>query len=126
VTLAFLPEPLERAEDEQLVLESDRHSFSLALCRTKAGSGFVRRRILLRRESLEWTGTRTFDEHGELITDVSLAGWREGRPREVVIARPGEGYVASFSLDKIEANVAVPERAFSPRTPDGYKVVEVQ
>ena len=126
VTLAFLPEPLDRGPDEQLVLESDRQSFSLTLCRTTAGSGYVRRRVVLRRDSLEWAQTRSFDEHGELVTDVSLAGWREGRPREVAISRPGEGYVASFSLDKFEVNVPVPERAFAPRTPDGYKLVEVQ
>lgn len=126
VTLALLPEPLQRGEDEQIVLESDRRSFSLSLVRTRDGTGLVRRRVVLDRDSLQWSRSRTFDDRGELVTDVSLAGWRDGRPREVVISRPAEGYLAAFSLDKVQANVAIPERAFAPRTPEGYKLVEVR
>jgi hypothetical protein len=42
------------------------------------------------------------------------------------VERPLEGYVASFSLDKLTRNAAAPERAFQGRTPEGYRVVEVQ
>jgi hypothetical protein len=82
--------------------------------------------VWLDRDSLSWSRSRSFDERGELVSEVSLAGWQQGRPRQVVIARPGEGYVAAFALDKLEANVKVPERAFAPRTPEGYRVVEVR
>jgi len=41
------------------------------------------------------------------------------------VRRPREGYEALFTFDKAEANVPVPARAFAPRTPEGYKVVEV-
>lgn len=126
VTLALLPEPLDPAPGEALLLESDRHSFSLALARLDAGTGVVRRRVTLSRSSLLWLRSRSFDEKGDLVSEVSLSGWQDGRPREVAIARPAEGYLASFSLDKFEVNRELPERAFAPRTPEGYKVVEVQ
>jgi len=44
----------------------------------------------------------------------------------VDISRPLDGYEAGFTFDRVETNVAVPERAFQPRTPAGYKVVEVE
>ena len=125
VVPAFLPEPLKPLPGEVLVFEADRESFSLALARLAEGAGRVRRRVHLRRESLEWSGSRSFDEQGELTSEVSVAGWSDGRPRQVRIERPVEGYSAAFALEKLEANVRVPERAFVPRSPEGYKVIEV-
>lgn len=128
ISQAFLPEPLEAGEAQLLALDADRQSFSLSLVdlSAQARRGVVRRRVSLSRQSLEWSRSLSYDAQGELVSDVSLGGWRQGRPRQVVIIRPSEGYVAAFSLDKLEANVPVPERAFAPRTPEGYKVVEVQ
>jgi hypothetical protein len=126
IALAFLPEPLTPAPGEALVFESDRQSFSLTLVSVTGESGVPRRRVWLERESLAWIRARSFDERGELRSEVGVAGWTQGRPRQVVISRPGEGYVAAFTLDKLEANVTIPERAFQPRTPEGYKVVEVR
>jgi hypothetical protein len=37
-----------------------------------------------------------------------------------------QGYEAALRLDKVERNVPAPERAFAPRTPEGYTVVEVR
>jgi outer membrane lipoprotein-sorting protein len=126
IALAFLPEPLTPGAGEALVLESDRQSFSLALVSAAGGTGVARRRVWLERASLAWIRSRSFDEKGELRSEVGLAGWAQGRPRQVVISRPGDGYVAAFALDELDANVPVPERAFQPRTPQGYKVVEVR
>lgn len=126
IVVAFLPEPLTAGTGETLVLESDRQSFSLTLVSTAGGNAVARRRVWLDRESLAWLRSRSFDERGELQSEVGLAGWREGRPRQVVITRPNDGYSAAFSLDRVEANVAVPERAFQPRTPEGYKLLEVR
>ena len=39
---------------------------------------------------------------------------------------PRKGYEAALRLDKVERNVPAPERAFVPRTPEGYTVVEVR
>ena len=51
--------------------------------------------------------------------------WTATGPRKVEISRPLDGYEAAFTFDRVEANVPVPERAFQPRTPADYKVVEV-
>jgi outer membrane lipoprotein-sorting protein len=126
VVSAFLPEALSPGAREALTFEADRASFSLSLAALEDGAGRVRQRVWLERESLQWSRSRSFDAHGELVREVSLAGWQSGHPRQVTITRPGEGYVAAFSLDKLEVNVRVPERAFTPRTPEGYRVVEVR
>jgi len=53
------------------------------------------------------------------------ADWREGFPHRITIARPMDGYVAAFSLESVRLNEPVPGRAFAPRLPDGYEVIEV-
>jgi outer membrane lipoprotein-sorting protein len=126
VTLALLPEPLDPDEADSLVLEGDRDSFSLTLGRLDGGRGRARRRVWLQRETLLPSRTRVYDERGDLVSEVSLSSFKDGLPREVVISRPIDGYLAAFTLDKVEGNVPVPERAFSPRTPEGYQVVEVR
>ena len=68
---------------------------------------------------------RDYDASGDLVTDASFGAWSDGVPHRVTIDRPRLGYVASFALDKAEANVEVPDRAFVPRTPEGYAVEEV-
>ena len=125
VVPAFLPEPLAPAADEALVFEADRRSFSLALARVSRDGARVRQRVWLERESLAWSRSRSFDERGELLSEVSVGGWQDGRPRQVRIERPAEGYSAAFSLDKLEANLQLPERAFATRSPEGYKRVEL-
>ena len=68
----------------------------------------------------------TPDERVSLVWDVTLAAWAEGQPHQVEIRRPVQGYEAALRLDKVERNVPAPERAFTPRTPEGYTVVEVR
>ena len=126
VVLAFLPEPLNPRSGESLLFESDRQAFSMTLAATSSGAGYPRRRVWLVRESLAWERSREFDEHGELQSEISVAAFKDGLPRQVVITRPTQGYVASFALDKIEKNANVPERAFAGRAPEGYKLVEVR
>ena len=125
IVLAFLPEPLEPRDGESLLFESDRQVFSMTLAATASGAGYARRRVSLVRESLAWERSREFDEHGELQSEISVAAFQDGLPRQVVINRPAQGYVASFALDKIEKNGSVPERAFLGRAPEGYKVIDV-
>jgi hypothetical protein len=126
VAAAFLPEPLSPGPGDALTLEADRRSFSLSLAQLENGVGRVRRRVWLERESLKWSRSRSFDERGDLASEIEVAGWQPGGPRQVTVTRPGEGYVAAFQLEKLDANARVPERAFIPRTPEGYKVVEVR
>lgn len=126
VTSALLPEPLAPAADETLALDGDRESFTLTVAALAQGRGIVRRRVTLDRETLHPVRLRRFDPRGDLETDVSLSAWTAGQPGQVHIRRPLDGYEASFRFDKEERNVAVPERAFVPRTPDGYAVVEVR
>ncbi len=125
VTTALIPEPLAPGKGDALVMEADAQSFSLALSHLVDGRGVVLRRIILGRDTLRPARVRSYDAHGDVVSEVSLAGWEGSLPRSVQIARPGDGYLASFSFSKIEANVAVPERAFAPRTPGDYKVVEL-
>jgi hypothetical protein len=121
---AFLPEALEPAAGEALVLESDRRAF--ALSQVPAAGGALKRRVTLERESLLPARIQSFDASGELVSSVSLGAFEDGAPRLVSVERPLEGYVASFSLDKLTRNAVAPERAFQGRTPEGYRVVEVQ
>ena len=124
VTSALLPEPLAAGPQDVVLLEADRESFSLGLAppgaRVKA-----RRRVWLDRETLRPTRLRRYDERGELLSEVQLGEWKDGSPERVQIDRPVEGYQAVFDFDKVERNVVVPAQAFVPRTPAGYKVVEV-
>jgi len=124
VAQAFLPEALRPAPTDALVLEADRSTFSLS--QVPAAGGALRRRVTLERESLLPARIQSYDESGELVSSVRLGAWQDGAPRQVTLERPVEGYVASFSLDKLTRNAAAPERAFQGRTPDGYKLVEVQ
>jgi outer membrane lipoprotein-sorting protein len=125
VTRALLPEPLGEEGGDLVLLEAERQSFSLLVGRG-AGPGPARRRVWLDRESLRPLRLREFDERGDVSAEVTYSDYRDGFPREVVISRPAEGYVAAFSLDRAEPNAKVPERAFVPRSPEGYKVIEVQ
>ena len=125
VTSALLPEPLSPDATETVLLEADRDTFSLAVARLEGSRGRVRRRVWLDRQTLRPSRLRTYDEKGDVRTEVRLQGWTASGPQRVDIARPLDGYEAAFSFDKVESNVAVPERAFAPRTPPEYKVVEV-
>jgi hypothetical protein len=125
VTSALLPEPLDPGPDETVVLEADRETFSLALARVEGGRGRVRRRVFLDRSTLRPVRLRSYDERGDLRTEARLSSWTAAGPRRVEVSRPLDGYEADFTFDRVEGNVAVPERAFQPRTPPDYKVVEV-
>jgi len=125
VTQALLPEPLAPEPSETVLLEADRETFSLAVARLDGGRGHVRRRVWLDRQTLRPVRLRTYDERGDVRTEARLAEWTASGPLRVDIARPLDGYEAGFSFDKVESNVPVPERAFAPRTPPDYKVVEV-
>jgi outer membrane lipoprotein-sorting protein len=125
VTSALLPDPLDPAAAEAVVLEADRETFSLSVARLEGGRGRVRRRVWLDRQTLRPSRLAAYDERGDVRTEARLRGWTPSGPTRVDIARPLDGYEASFAFDKVESNAAVPERAFAPRTPAEYKVVEV-
>lgn len=125
VTAALLPEPLLAREGEALLLEAERPAFVLTLARVAEGRGRVRRRIWLERETLAPARLRDYDEGGELTSEVELSDWREGLPRRVEVRRPAEGYEALLTFDRLQRNVDVPARAFAPRLPEGYSVIEV-
>jgi hypothetical protein len=127
VTSALLPEPLVPASGDTLVFEADRESFTVTLAGpSSSGRGIARRRVSLDRDTLQPIRLRRYDARGDLETDVRLSAWTADQPRQVEIRRPLEGYEASFRLDRVERNVPAPERAFVPRTPEGYAVVEVR
>lgn len=127
VTAALLPEPLAPREGESLAFESERRQFCLTLSSTTEAHGrtTVRRRACLDRETLEPRSLRLYDARGELGAEVTLGDVQDGMARRVTIARPREGYLASFAFEKVVRNQPLPEKAFVPRTPDGYAVVEV-
>lgn len=125
VTSALLPEPLDPGGAATVWLEADRETFSLSLARLDGTRGLVRRRVWVDRQTLRPSRLRTYDERGDVRTEARLAQWTAAGPQRVEISRPLDGYEAAFAFDRVERNVAVPERAFSPRTPPEYKVVEV-
>jgi hypothetical protein len=125
LTAALLPEPLGPGAGDRLAIESERELVWLTLAQGAGGRGVVRRRVGLDRESLRPARLRQYDERGELVAEAVLSGWSGVAPRRVVVARPAEGYVAEFSLDKVEINKVVPEKAFEPRPAPGYQTVEV-
>ena len=125
VTSALLPEPLDPGPEETVVMEADRETFSLAVARLEGRRGPVRRRVFLDRQTLRPVRLRSYDERGDLRTEARLSSWTATGPRRVDISRPLDGYEAAFTFDRVETNVPVPERAFQPRTPPEYKVVEV-
>lgn len=126
VSRALLPEPLAPQPGDSLVFEADPRSFSLTLVRSTAGGDVARRRVSLSRDTLRLLRAAHYDEDGELESEARFASWSNGSPRRVMIFRPREGYEAAFALDKMEANVAVPDRVFAPRVPEGYSIVEVE
>jgi outer membrane lipoprotein-sorting protein len=126
VTAALLPEPLTPSHGEFVTLDADSDSFALTLADVDfRGRGVARRRVVLERERLRPLSTRSYDARGDLVSETTLDDYRDGAPHRLLIRRPGEGYVADFALDTVEVNAAVPERAFVPRTPEGYKLIEV-
>jgi outer membrane lipoprotein-sorting protein len=125
VTSGLLPEPLDPGPDETVVMEGDRETFSLALARLQGARGPARRRVFVDRQTLRPVRLRSYDERGDLRTEARLSSWTATGPRRVEISRPLDGYEAAFTFDRVETNVPVPERAFQPRTPPGYTVVEV-
>ena len=110
-----------------MLLEADREAFTLTLAAASGGRGVARRRVSLDRETLQPVRLRRYDERGDIETDVTLSAWTDGRSRiRSTSGGPVQGYEAAFRFDKVERNVPVPERAFVPRTPEGYAVVEVR
>jgi outer membrane lipoprotein-sorting protein len=126
VTSALLPEPLAPGPGETVLLDGDRDAFTLTVAAPAEGRGLARRRVSLDRDTLRPVRLRRYDARGDIETDVTLSLWTEGQPHQVEIRRPVQGYEAAFRFDKVERNVPVPERAFAPRIPEGYSVVEVR
>ena len=122
---ALLPEPLDPAAGEAVVLEGDHETFTLTLARLEDGRGPARRRVSLDRTTLEARTLRSYDGTGTLAREVQLSGYADGQPRRVMVARPREGYEAEFSLDQLEVNATLPAKAFAERPAEGYQVVEV-
>jgi outer membrane lipoprotein-sorting protein len=126
VTSALLPDPISLAPTDTVLLDADRESFTLTVGGAASGRGVARRRVSLDRETLQPSRIRSYDAKGDLDTDVTLAAWTAGQPRQVDIRRPVQGYEASFRFDRFDRNLPAPEKAFAPRTPEGYAVVEVR
>jgi outer membrane lipoprotein-sorting protein len=126
ISAALLPEPLTPGEGDAVLFDAQARAFCLAVGHVEGSLGRVRRRVCLDRQSLRLARVQDFDAVGELVREASFGDWTTGGlPRHVTIARPRQGLVASFQLDKAQANVTVPDRAFAPRIPDGYQVEEV-
>jgi outer membrane lipoprotein-sorting protein len=126
VTAALMPEPLDPAPGDSVILDGDTATFSLTLARLEDGEGAARRRVWISRDGLRLVRSRTYDERGDLVREALFSAWEDGVPREVTVSRPGEGYTASFALTKVKTNVPVPDRAFVPRLPEGDTVIEVK
>jgi hypothetical protein len=125
VVSALLPEPLEPAAGEALVLDADHDQVALTLARMEDGRGVARTRVALERSSLNPTTMRLFDATGTLVREVRLSGFENGLPRRILLTRPREGYEAELTLEEVQANVRLPERAFGERPAEGYTVIEV-
>jgi outer membrane lipoprotein-sorting protein len=125
VTMALVPEPLAPGPGDSVVLEADAQNFSLTLARIVDGRGMARRRVWLSRETLQPSRLRVYDAHGDVSSDCALSAFQDGAPRSITIRRPAQGYEAAFTLQKVERNVSVPEKAFTGRVPEGFAVVEV-
>jgi hypothetical protein len=123
VAAALLPEPLEPKADDALLVEGDREAFTLTVA--AAARGPVRRAVRLERATLQPLGERRYDESGNVVAVFTYAAWDGRFPRRIVVGRPAQGYEAEFTLDKADVNAAVPDRAFVPRVPSDYEVVEV-
>jgi outer membrane lipoprotein-sorting protein len=125
LTWALIPEALTRGAGDTLILEGDRQTFSLTLARVVQGTGVVRRRVWLDRESLRPVRSRTYGENGDVVTEATFGQWSDGKPHSLSVSRPAEAYEVDFAFSKVEYNVKAPERAFAPRTPEGYKLEEI-
>lgn len=123
VTAALLPEPIGPGPDEAILLEGDRERFTLTVAPKARGA--ARRSVSLDRDSLRPLRSRQYDEHGDLLSEFVYGEIATPPARRVAVNRPKDGYEAIFTFDKAVTNVPVPGRAFAPRTPEGYKVVEV-
>jgi hypothetical protein len=123
VAAALLPEPLAPRTDDVLLLDGDREGFTLTVGARKRGP--ARRAIRLERASLRPLGEKRFDDGGDLVAVFTYGAWDGRFPRRIVVGRPAQGYEAEFTLDKADVNATVPDRAFVPRVPADYKVVEV-
>jgi outer membrane lipoprotein-sorting protein len=124
VTAALLPEPLRPAPGDTVLLEAEREAFVLTLAAAREGRGTVRRKVWLRRETLVPVRLAAYDERGELESVAELGNTPSGS-RRVAVHRPREGYDAEFLLGQVVVNQPVPAQVFVPRTPEGYRVVEV-
>ena len=108
------------------MLEADASAYAVSVVQVEGTRGRLRRRIWLARDTLVPSRTRTYDGVGETLAEVDLGQWQDGLPRFITVSRPQEGYQAGFSLSKVDRNGKLPEKAFQPRLPEGYTVVEVQ
>jgi outer membrane lipoprotein-sorting protein len=123
VAAALLPEPIAPRADDAVLMEGDREAFTLTVADKVRGP--VRRAVRLERASLRPVGERRYDEDGNVVAVFLYAAWDGRFPRRIVVGRPVQGYEAEFSLDKADVNTAVPDRAFVPRVPPDYEVIEV-
>jgi outer membrane lipoprotein-sorting protein len=122
---ALLLEPLEPRASDILVLEGDREAFSVTLSRGDGTRAVAQRRIWLERETLLPLRTRTYNERGDVLNEVKVGDWQDRAARRIVVSRPDQGYEAAFAFERVETNVSIPARAFVPRIPEGYQVIEV-
>lgn len=123
IAAALLPEPIAPGPDETLLLEGDREAFTLTVA--AAPRGPVRRVVALDREGLRPLRSRQYDARGDIVSEFVYGETERVPAHRVAVNRPREGYEAVFAFDKADVNVPVSERAFGPRTPAGYTVVEV-
>lgn len=107
VNAGLLPEPLAPADGAMLSLEGDAGSFCLTLSAAgdAPGQATVRRRVCLERETLRPSGLRSYDEHGNLTAEMSLADVRDGAAHRVVI---------SPACRRLRGRVRVPEGREKP------------
>ena len=105
-------------------MESDREAFTLILAAPRPWARAAQRSGWSA-PCLRPLGERRYDEEGDLVASFTYGSWEGRYPHRIVVGRPREGYEAEFSFEKADVNVAVPDRAFVPRTPADYKVVEV-
>ena len=125
IVAALLPQALAPEAGELLALEADREAFSVLVARPSGGRAQARRRAWLERESLLPRRLRSYDERGELETEVQWSNWQAGWPRHVELSHPRDGYEAAFDFSKVEPGAALPEQAFRPRTPADYELVNL-
>jgi len=127
VTASLIPEPLVPGSGEAVMMEADGETFSVALAGPAAdGRALVRRRVWLDRETLRPVRLRRYDRNGDVETEARFGAWRDGSARRIEISRPVQGYQAVLELERVDRNPTLPDRAFAPRTPEGFRVIEVE